>query len=498
MARAAVLLIVVGAAGCAQLFGIDETTARPDATVTPTMSLQLDRVSIGATIVRAPLDLSGQTATYLVEDESEPNGFRRIQAVLATSKDRWTAEIPDGTAASVEFSVSEPKPYRRLYAFPSRDVKTLYAVYEHPGAVDAPTGGALSVRLALPSAYANELIRLYAVGPWVYHDFSGAELPPPGGVTLGPATVPYNSTAFPSLVGPQPLPRLTMTDQLVALRYVGNDLTAAATITPFDQSGGTDQIMATLAPVPHAPLDVTINPMETATRLMGTTPPVTNLSMAWYVHAAPAWKLANNSGPMLNAVGITAISPAQVTAQYGNPFTSLGWTSLFTWVANSYRTYMVPQFNLPLNLYAGMNDLDDVQAGLTLDQPAGLPVLVSINKTPLNSDGMTITLDPTKPVELSLVADRATNVYYQWNIYEIGPNTAMPPALEFKPVYVAHASEPTVKIPHDVLVPAKPYMIRAHCIQGGFPAFATGDLQARDVPYAVGYLDAGVFTVKAP
>ena len=44
----------------------------------------------------------------------------------------------------------------------------------------------------------------------------------------------------------------------------------------------------------------------------------------------------------------------------------------------------------------------------------------------------------------------------------------------------------------------KVYMIRAHCVQGGFPSFSTGDLQNRDVPYAVGYLDAGVFTVAAP
>jgi hypothetical protein len=160
---------------------------------------------------------------------------------------------------------------------------------------------------------------------------------------------------------------------------------------------------------------------------------------------------------------------------------------------------MVPAFNLPLTLYAGLYSLDDVQPGLVLNQPAGLPVLVSINKTPLNSDGMMLTLDPTKAVELSLVADRPTNTFYQWNVYEIVPNAAMPPtALDYKAVYVAFSNETTVKIPHDVFVTDKVYMVRGHCIQGGFPGFTAGDLQNRDVPYAVGYLDAAVFTVKAP
>ena len=159
----------------------------------------------------------------------------------------------------------------------------------------------------------------------------------------------------------------------------------------------------------------------------------------------------------------------------------------------------MPKFNLALTLYAGLNHLDDVAPGLVMDQPAGLPVLVSINKTALNADGLSITLDPAKSVELSLVADRATNLFYQWNIYEVVPNAAMPPtALDYKVAYVALSNETTVKVPNDIFVAGKVYMIRAHCVQGGFPSFSTGDLQNRDVPYAVGYLDAGVFTVAAP
>jgi len=108
------------------------------------------------------------------------------------------------------------------------------------------------------------------------------------------------------------------------------------------------------------------------------------------------------------------------------------------------------------------------------------PRELSINKTPLNSDGLTITLEPGKAVELGLVADRPTNTFYQWNIHEVVPNMAtMPTALQYNIVYAALSTETTVKIPHDVFVAGKVYMIRAHCIQGGFPSFATGDLAVR-------------------
>jgi hypothetical protein len=439
----------------------------------------------------------------LIDDASEPSGLRRVQGVLAAdTKDRWTAEIPEGTRAAVEFTLPEATSFRRMFAFPSRSLSTLYGVYESPAPQDAPMGGTFNVQLSLPSGYASgQFFRLFAVGPWVQHTFAAAELPAVdvGATTIGPVSIPYNATGFPSLVGARPTPRLTAQDQLVALRYVGNDLTAAGRVTPFEQTGGADSVTATLAAVPHAPLDVTIDPNAVAMRLAGTSPPVTALSMAWSVVAAPAWKLANNHGPLLNAVSVAQTDPGTVTTPFGNPFADLGWTSLFTWAGNRSRTYTVPQYSLPLTLYAGLNNLDDVAPGLVMDQPAGLPVLVSINQMPLNSDGLTITIDPAKAVTLSLVADRPTNLFYQWNIYEVVPNTATPPtALEYKVAYAALSNETTVKVPNDIFVAGKVYMIRAHCIQGGFPSFSTGDLKNRDVPYAVGYLDAGVFTVAAP
>jgi hypothetical protein len=504
MAREAMFVIAVATAGCAQLFGIDETSAPADAPVpvTPTMSLQVERISIGSSLVPAPEVLTGTNATYFIEDASEPSGLRRVQPVLASTKDRWTADIPDDTRASVEFTLpGEINPFPRLFAFPARTIKAHNGVFEHPAMTDAPAGGAFAARLTLPSGYASgQYFRLYVAGPWVEHTFAAGELPSVDtGATQIAATIPYNTTGFPSMVGRRPTPKLTAQDQVVALRYVGNDLTAAGIVQPFEQTGGTDMVTATLATVPHAPLDVTITPMASATRLAGTSPPLPTVSMAWYVTASPAWKLASNIGPILNAIGIAPTDAPKVTAMYGNPFDSLGWTSLFSWIANRYRTYMVPSFNLPLNLYAGLYEFDLVAPGLNLDHPAGLPVLVSINKTPLNADGLSITLDPTKAVELSLVADRATNLHYQWNVYEVIGNTPMQPtSLEYKVAYVALSTETSVKIPGDAFAAGKVYMIRAHCIQGGYPSFTTGDLTVRDVPYALGFLDAGVFTVKAP
>jgi hypothetical protein len=503
MAREAMFLIAVASAGCAQLFGFEETSASsPDAIpIAPTMSIQFERISIGSTLVRAPEDLTGTSATYWIEDAAAPSGLRRVQATLAAAKDRWVAEVDEGTRASVEFGVpDEINPFRRLFAFPSRTVKTLNGFYEHPNMIDAPMGGSFATRLTLPSAYvAGEAFVLSAIGPWVQHTYTAAELPAAGtGATVIAATIPYNTTAFPSSVGARPIPKLTAQDQLVALRYVGNDLTAAGVVSPFEQTGGSDAVNVSLTSVPHAPLDVTIDPMGAQMRLAGTSPAVTTVSMAWYVTASPGWKLATNVGPLLNAVGVAVMDSGRITTGFGNPFESLGWTSLFTWTAYRYRTYTVPAFNLPLTLYAGLYQFDDVAPGLTLDLPVGLPVLVSINKMPLNADGLSITLEPGKAVELGLVADRPTNVVYQWNVYEVAPNMAMPPALEFKVRYVALATETAVKIPDDIFEAGKVYMVRAHAIQGGYPAFSMGDLTVRDVPYAVGFLDAGVFTVKAP
>ena len=497
MRRRAIGLVAVGLAGCAQVFGLDPTTGGSDAIpLPPEATLQLDRLSIGAMTVRRPGDLTGMTATYLIEDPADPNGMRRIPATLAATRDRWTAVLPEGIAASVEFTQPDIAVFRRLFTFPNRTLSALFGMYEHPDPEPAPAGVAASVQMNLPSPYAaGELLRLYAVGPWVYHDFAA---PAVGATPLGPTTVAYDAPSWPTTNAVKPLQRITTEDRVVALRYSGNLLTAAGEVAPFDQTAGmTNNLVATLTPVTQTALDVTIDPAGTAMRLGMTSPAGTSLGMSWSVVAAPAAIYANNQGPLLNAAGVAAADSGRITMPFGNPFSGIGWPSLFTFGTNKGRTYMVPPMMLPVTLYAGLNAVAEVKPGLVVEQAAGLPVLVSVNKVPLTSDGLTVMIDPARPVELTLVADRPESSFYQFNVYEVAPNSAMT-GIELKIAYVAYGLEPTLVVPHDVFETGTTYMVRAHCIEGGFPTLGEGNLQNREVPQSVGYLDSGVFTVAAP
>src|SRR5512140_1331400 len=95
--RLAVVGIIAGSAalpGCAQLAGIDVTTGADHSNVT----LGFDRLSIGATVVTAPADLTTGMATYLVDSTSDPSGFERVPAMLADGDpSTWTAKIADGS-----------------------------------------------------------------------------------------------------------------------------------------------------------------------------------------------------------------------------------------------------------------------------------------------------------------------------------------------------------------------------------------------------------------
>jgi len=457
------------------------------------------RVSIGASVVRAPIDLTGQTASWVVPDAADPTHFTRVPGVLSPTNDGWTAPIADGAPAA-EFSLPDPaNPYKRLYSFGTRNIKGLFGIFEHPGANDpAPAAGVFDTRITLPSAYAaNEGFQLFAIGPWGRHSFAAGELPAVGGAAIGPVNIPYTLAQFPTING-LPLTQLTAADQLVALRYVGNDLTGSALVPMFAQSGGTDPVTVTMAANPHnSTLDVHIQPAAVGPRLNGTTPAVTGLSMSWSVVAAPAYLLANNNGVVLQSLGVAATDSGAITTPYGNPFTALGWNSLFTWATSQSRTYTPPPGTLPMTLSAGMIQQAEPSAGLTLDLPAGLPIVVSIDGTPLNSDGKTITIDPTKLVELALVADKTTNTLYQWNVYELVPNPQNT-ALTYLQRYAALSLTNNVQVPGDAFEAGKTYTIRGHCIVGGFPDITAGDLQMRNLPYAVSYLDSGVFKVAAP
>lgn len=506
MGRVAVAASSLGAllAGCAQLFGLQQTTGgtSTDAPGMPSgVSLTFQRISVGATVVRAPLDLTGQTASYLIVDSTTASGLRAVPGMLAASNDTWTAPIPDGTPP-VEYTLPDyPTSFRRIYSFSQRNLQGLFGALEHPNPDPAPVGGAFSVKVTLPSPYtAGEAFQLEAVGPWGVHGFAAGELPPLGGVQIGPVAIPFSAAAFGSQSG-RPLTKVTTADQLVVLRYVGNHLTGAGEFAPFTQSGATDSLTATMTAPAQVGLDVHVQPSTVGSRLNQTLPAATagSLSMAWSVVAAPGYQIANNTGPLLQYGTVLPADSGAITAPYGNPFTAHGWNSVFTWATSVSRTYTPPAKNLPMTLVAGLNELAEPSPALLLDLPAGLPQVVQINQMSLSSDGMTVVLDPTKSVELALTADKASNTFYQFNIYELVPNLPMnPTALTYSIVAAALSDVPKVTLPNDIFVGGHIYTVRAHCVQGGYPTFAQGNLQNRNLPYAVGYLDSGVFTVTNP
>lgn len=495
----ATLATALLSAGCAQLFGLHETTggSDTDSGVPPSeVSVEMQLISVGPTAARTPYDVTNLTASFLVPDGSTAAGFKRMQATSTGAL--WSAAIPDGNPpAEINLGLDLPDPFRRLYAVEQRNLKILYGIYGHIDDVPAPANGLLTVTLNLPSpSAANEGIQLYNVGAWANHGFAAGTDYTVGAATIGPLSVPYTPATWGSISG-RPLPAITAADEIVGLRYVGGQLTGAAEFTPFAQSA-TSTISATMTPVTAAALDVHVSPSNISQRLAMPTPKGSALAMSWSVNAAPGWEIANGTGPQLNAAGIALADSGAITAPFGNPFAAKGWRSVFTLGTNNSRTFAVPSLgNLVGTFYCGLNEIAEVAPGLTIDTPAALPIVVSINAMPLATDGQNVVLDPTKSVQLSILADKTDALFYQFNIYELRENAAMT-GLETHVAYVAVSDQAMVTIPNDVFVAGKTYFIRGHAIKGGYPSFAEGNFWTRNLPYSVGYLDAGVFTVSAP
>ncbi|MEP6864933.1 MAG: hypothetical protein ABJE66_30215 [Deltaproteobacteria bacterium] len=499
---AAALAASFPCAGCAQLFGLHETTgggSDTDGSVPPSdVSVEMQLISIGPTAARTPYDVTSLAANFLVADGSTAAGVKRVKATA--TGDLWSAAIPDGKPpVEINLGLDLPDLFRRLYSVQQRNLKVLYGIYGHIDDVAAPATGSLTVTLNLPSpSAANEGIQLYNVGGWANHGFAGGTDYTVGAQTIGPIAVPYTPATWGSISG-RPLAQITAADEIVGLRYVGNQLTGAAEFTPFAQSTtGANTLTATMTAVTAAPLDVHVSPTNIDQRLAMPTPKGQTLAMSWSVNAAPGWEIANGTGPQLNAAGILLTDTGAIAAPFGNPFAAKGWKSVFTLGTTKRRTFAVPSLgNLVGTFYCGLNEIAEVAPGLTIDTPAALPIVVSINSMPLATDGQNVALDPTKSVQLAILADKTDALFYQFNIYELRENAAMT-ALETHVAYVAVSDQAMVTIPNDVFVAGKTYFIRGHAIKGGYPSFSEGNFWTRNLPYSVGYLDAGVFTVSAP
>jgi len=233
-----VLAALVASTGCAQLFGIDETTGA-DAN-TDFASVQVQRVSVGASVVKGPQDLSSQSAQFLPADGTS------VPGVLAGT-DTFTVDLP-GTPAAM-FTVPDMTVPQRLWALPARNQRGNYVVLEHASPQPPLTMSKLMLSVTLPSPYAStESFSLQAIGAWMQHALTAAELPPPDvatSTTIAPAAIDY--ALFTAMAG-NAKNRITASDVVLLLRYAAAKLTGVFQ-AQFDQTDGTDSVTGTMTAV---------------------------------------------------------------------------------------------------------------------------------------------------------------------------------------------------------------------------------------------------------
>ena len=464
-------------AGCAQLFGIDTTTS-PDAAA-PGVSLNLRRVSVGATLVYGPLDLAGQSATFLLADGTKVAG-------MVTASGTWTAPVPTGTPA-VEFTVPDlGATFPRVLELPSRTLRDNFYLPEHPNPQPPSATSQLMVDVTLPSTYAAaERLELSVIGAWMSHVLSAAELPGVGATTVA-TTIRYAS--FSPFAGGAPA-RIRADDAVLLSRYVGTALTGVFQ-TAFDQTDATDPVAGAMTAVmADKTLSATVDPTGLAMRYTAVNPRVSGLAMSWGLTAAPGHAAGAISGPTLES-GSVAMVETSITRPYANPFESLGWPTVLGYYTSETRTYMF--MGVAMTLYAGLYSILEPGAANTLDLPAALPQTISIAQQPLTSDGMTVSLDLTRPVDVTFVADVAVNTTYELVLYEL---VLVGPTAKTQVVIDVRGTDPKLALPSELIQVGHTYMIRLYTLKGGYGNATTGDLQTLTLPYSSGYLDSGVFTV---
>lgn len=476
-------------AGCAQLFGLDETSEAP-----PVMSFSVKRYAVGASVVIEPMDLTGGTATYLVADPNDASGFRTVE-VTSPGTGQWQGNIPYGIEAQLRFTLPGD-PLIRHFALSARNVHGLSGYLGRLGAEAAPAGAALSFNVSFEKAYeAAEKLSWLSVGAWTQHDFVGAELPAVGATLWAPAAIPFAQSS--SLSG-RPHERLGSSDALLVLRHnTANVLTGVFAAPPFDMMDGANPVIGSMVAVP---------PDEQLAVMLDTTGPVERMAAArpalqapqynWSVTAAPGSAAAFTTGPAL-ASGAVAPSTGVVplAVRFGNPFTGRLWPSTFVWAATARRTYQQPGGLAPLVLSAVQLAISPPpNDNSTVEFSACLPTSVVVQGATLLTDGLTVTLDRSKPVTVTINVDRQDAAdLYGITLIEV-VNTSMT-AVTLTPRFDSLNEKPTWTLPGDIFEGGKIYTIRARCIRGGFPALATGDLEQRQLPYFSGSLESGVFTV---
>lgn len=456
--------------GCAQLFGLSDTSSSGRAT------LELRRVSIGATVVTGPLDLGTAVPTFEGATGNLPG--------MMTAPGTWSAGI-SGATGVVYTAPDLPTPFQHALELGTQITSADFVVLEHPNPKPAPASSWM-VDVTLPAPYAaGETLEILAIGAWTHHVLAGAELPAPGAPAIS-TTIP-NASFVASAAG-KPA-RITMQDQVVVVRYTAGLLSGAFIVPMLDQTDGSDPITGTMvAAAPDTPFDATISPTTVAGRFAAVHPASSGLAQSWFVVASPGHAQGVAAGVTLDG-GAIAMADTSFSASVANPFAQLDWKPLLGYTTSETRTFMLG--GAALGLTSSLTTIAAPAPGLVLDLPAGLATSVALGGTALDTDGMTVTVDPTKPVTVDITADRPNNTAYQVTLDEIAVVGA---SVTQTPVIAVTGTTPHLTLPANVVQRGHTYTLVAACVTG-YPNAASGDLQTVALPMTSSSVPSGVFTI---
>jgi hypothetical protein len=481
--------LFIALTGCAQIFGLDTTTAASDGSAAASVTAEVERMSIGATVNTAPEDLttdgSGDSLAFLVADPNGSGGLTSVPATQTTAG-TWTAAIADGTPAA-DFTLQGQ---RQIWAFPTRDLKIADVHLEHPNPMAPDPSAALAVSVSLPSAVmAGEAFYIEEIGPWLSASIPGTNGATSVGDTLGIAAMTPATSAPPASVIP--------TDVVVVLRYLNAQLTGVFQAASFTETAGGNQVDGAMTAFsPDQTFGASIDQTAQNARFAAVRPAVGTPIYTWMVIAAPGAMRGIPSGPQLNAAALASTDTA-IGASYGNPFASLGWSALVDYSASESRAVTVNGLSLTLQTTSTSLVVPSGTAMPTLDLPGALAQTISIDQQPLSTDNTTVMIDRTAPATLSLVVDRQSSIMYQAILYEVVPNDATTAKLSY--VIEVLTNDPAkLQIPEDLLVVGHTYTVRVTCYADGFTGAATGDLLSSSPPFDYASTFSGVFTVTNP
>jgi len=126
--------------GCAQLVSIDDTSG-------PGAELELERVSVGSTVMHEPLAL--QTApTFVISDRSGVHTVTGTPGAAGV----WTT-VSVGATEVVYTAPDVPTPYQHALAVVATKLRASFVAFEHPDPQPAPPTSQLALDVQLPSVY---------------------------------------------------------------------------------------------------------------------------------------------------------------------------------------------------------------------------------------------------------------------------------------------------------------------------------------------------------